>query len=53
MMPIGVFAAFMALAVGIVSATSNGLTELVTWDKYSLMVNDTRVFMLQVLGAQH
>jgi hypothetical protein len=27
-------------------ATSNGLTDLVTWDKYSLMVNNTRVFIL-------
>ncbi|TDZ24227.1 putative beta-galactosidase C [Colletotrichum orbiculare MAFF 240422] len=26
-------------------ATDNGLTNAVTWDKYSLLVNDTRVFI--------
>lgn len=27
------------------SATSNGLTDAVTWDKYSLSVNGTRVYI--------
>jgi beta-galactosidase len=27
------------------SATSNGLTQAVTWDKYSLSVNGTRVYI--------
>lgn len=27
------------------AATSNNLTDLVTWDKYSLTVNGTRVYI--------
>lgn len=26
-------------------ATDNGLTDVVSWDKYSLSVNNTRVFI--------
>lgn len=28
------------------AATDNGLQTVVTWDKYSLLVNDSRVFIL-------
>jgi beta-galactosidase GanA len=33
-----------SFVVGVLS-TSNGLTDAVTWDKYSLMVNNTRVYI--------
>jgi hypothetical protein len=31
-----------------VSATNNGLTDLIEWDEYSLTVNDSRLFILLV-----
>ncbi|KAF6831518.1 beta-galactosidase [Colletotrichum plurivorum] len=33
------------LLVSAVVATDNGLTDAVTWDQYSLLVNDTRVYI--------
>ncbi len=40
-------ALFAALGAWVfaVEATSNNLTNLVTWDKYSLGINGTRVFI--------
>lgn len=41
------FHIFVALLgwVGDVIATSDNLTDLVTWDHYSLMINGSRVFI--------
>lgn len=36
-----------------VTATDNGLQTVVTWDKYSLLVNDSRVFILCVFHISH
>lgn len=33
---------------GTALSTSNGLTDAVTWDKYSLLVNGSRVFIKSV-----
>ena len=33
------------------NATSDNLTDLVTWDPYSLTVNGSRVFILYVPGS--
>ena len=46
------FQVVLAALLGWVSctaATSNNLTDLVTWDKYSLTVNGTRVYIRLVL----
>lgn len=29
-------------------ATDNGLTDVVSWDKYSLVINNTRTYILSV-----
>lgn len=38
---LGALSAFLWCA----SATSDGLQDVVTWDQYSLLINDTRVFI--------
>ena len=38
-------AAWLLSLITLACATTDGLTDLVTWDKYSLSVNDTRVFI--------
>jgi len=46
------FQVVLAAVLGWVSCTagtSNNLTDLVTWDKYSLTVNGTRVYIRLVL----
>jgi len=41
-----VIVALLVLGVRNAFATSNGLTDLVSWDKFALMINGTRVFVL-------
>lgn len=40
-----ILGALLWLLVSAVFATDNGLTDAVTWDQYSLLVNDTRVYI--------
>jgi Glycosyl hydrolases family 35 len=36
---------WITVVVRLVAATDDGLTDMVSWDKYSLMVNGERVFI--------